>query len=133
MPQDPATRDLRGKITLQVFLKEEVEIAFEIKDLDGMITVVLSHAGDASSIAGDHRYPGETRRDSCAGIFKSFLDFLGGQLHPEIRKVRSDQSPLTANHVTPRTFPTPEEESFSRSDISRYVFIDGRGIDAANE
>jgi hypothetical protein len=35
--------------------------------------------------------------------------------------------------VTLRTFPTPEEESFPRSAISRYVLIDGRGVEAANE
>src|SRR2546426_5770698 len=117
----------------EVSLQEEVEITFQIKDLDRMMTVVLSHPGDASPIAGDHRYPGKTRHDGCAGIFEGFLDFFGRPLHSEIRKIRSYQPPMTVNHVALRTFPTPEEESFPRRHVSRYVFIDGRGVEAANK
>jgi hypothetical protein len=48
---------------LEVSLKEEIEITFDIKDLDGIMTVVLRHPGDGPPIAGDHRYPAEAGYD----------------------------------------------------------------------
>src|SRR5437879_3297633 len=98
-----------------------------------MMAVVLSRPRDVSPISCHNRYPAEAGHDGCARISESFLDFLGRALHSEIRKIRSDQSPLPVNHVTLRTFPAPEEESFPRSDISGYVLIDGRGVEAANK
>ena len=118
---------------MKIFLKQKVEPASSVQDLDGIVVVVLGDPLDLLTIRRGHRDTLKTFRQLRIRIEQRLLQLIQSPPETDVGEIRTQKTTLASDHVTICTGTLSVKDHPSGLCISHHITFNRRCVETAHK